>query len=301
VRKTWRLIGLVTGVCLMLFAGPGAKTQEMTALFPDLDGWKKDGAPQMYYPESLFEYINGAADVYVSYGFEELAALNYDSGEKRSLTVDVYRHSNLRNAFGIYSQEKPVDGNFRSIGTEAYYDKGVLNFFHGGYYVKLMGFYLEDDDESILTDLAGSIAERLGGEPAYPPVLACFPAKGKIAHSERYLARDVLGHSFLHGAFAADYEIGDETVRIYIIETDDESASAKMLEKYFEVAGTDGSKPVVNKGTYRFVDPRRSSSGPMNLRMSGKHIWGLFTDDAEVAEAYLAETETNLKKAGLID
>jgi hypothetical protein len=295
MRRTVVLIAL----CLLpSFAANAA--EDLAVLFPELDGWIKDGAPEFYAPEDLFEYINGAADLYLSFDFEQLATLSYEGGGKRSLSVDVYRHADLRNAFGIYSQEKPRTGEFLPIGTQGYYDKGTLNFFHGRHYVKIMGFSLGDEDEKILTEVATEIACRLVGEPAFPKALECFPDEGKIAGSERFLARDVLGHGFLHAAYSADYEIDGSEVRLFLIEGDDEGDANRMFEKYLEIARSGG--PVVEDGaTRRFIDPRRASAETFNLRKAGKYLWGLSANDEKAADRLLDAVEKNLGAHGFVE
>jgi hypothetical protein len=296
-----RCIAPIVAFCLL--ACPTAWSQDaddMGGLFPDIASWTRDGAKAYYAPEDLFEYIDGAADLYLSYEFEELATLAYDGGAKRSLTVDIYRHSDLRNAFGIYSQEKPLEGNYVSIGTEGYYDTGVLNFFHGRYYVKLIGFDLQKEDEKILSDLARQIADRIGGEPEFPRALECFPADGKVARSERFIAQDVLGHGFLHAAYAADYRIDSSSVRVFIIEGKDDADANAMLEKYLELA-REGGEVTADGDTWRFDDPRRSSAERFNLRSSGSYLWGLSANDDKTADRMLGLVEENLKSRGLIE
>jgi len=272
----------------------------MTGFFPELDGWAKEGEPAVYTADNLFEYIDGAADLYLTYAFEELAEQSYTGGEKRSLTVEIYRHRELRDAFGIYSQERPKDGRFMAIGTEAYYDKGVLNFFHGPYYIKITGFYLEEDDERTLTTAAEEVARRLEQKPVFPEVLACFPPESKIAHTECFIAANVLGYGFLHSAYAADYDIGGATTRVFIFEGKDESDARKMFDEYVGLPGT--PEPVVGEdGITRFVDMLRSSLVPMNLRTEGRFLLGVFTSDAAAARSIIEAIEKNLKTHKLIE
>jgi hypothetical protein len=276
---------------------------DTAALLPGLDGWTRDGEAQVYTPESLFEYIDGAADAYLAYDFEELAVLSYNGENKRSITVEIYRHSDLRNAFGIYTQERPQQGNFVPAGTEGYYDAGILNFFHGPYYVKVMGFRLESDDRAVLTAVAKDIAARIGGAPVFPDLLACFPADGRVAHSERYFARDVLGHGFLHSAYAADYESKGAVVRLYLFEGKDETDARKMTDDYLKLAGAGAptrKDPSGKTETYRFKDPRRTAGDPASFRLSGRFFWGLFATDS-AAGSYLDRLETSLKERGLVD
>ena len=295
-------------------APPASAPPEDTVKFlPEIEGWTKDGDPMVYVPETLFEYIDGAADAYLAYEFEELAALSYNGGEKRSITVEVYRHRDLRNAFGIYSQERPQKGNFVDIGTQGYYDTGVLNFFHGPYYVKVMGYYLGNDDQAVLTTTARKIAERLGGPPAFPGILACFPTEGRVSGSERYISRDVLGHGFLHSAYAADYAADPSAdgspVRLFLFEGRDETDARKMLDDYLKLADASPSTRVEAIGPddttgppiYRFTDPRRTTGERANFLLSGRFIWGLFASDAATADRYLERFEENLRAGGFIE
>ena len=277
--------------------------QDTAKLLPDIDGWTRDGEAQIFTPETLFEYIDGAADAYLGYEFEELATAAYNGENKRSITVEVYRHADLRNAFGIYTQERPQQGDFVSIGTEGYYDTGILNFFHGPYYVKVMGFRLADEDQAILTAAAKDVAARIGGTPSFPELLACFPAEGRVARSERYIARDVLGHGFLHCAYAADYETNGAVVRLFLFEGKDEADARKMLDDYLKLAGAGSSRrpePSGKTETYRFKDPRRTADDPASFRLSGRFFWGMFATDS-TASSYLDRLETSLKARGLVD
>jgi hypothetical protein len=263
-----------------------------------------EGEPVFYGPDDLFEYIDGAADAYLSFEFEQLAAASYAAGAKQSLTIEVYRHRDLRNAFGIYSQEKSSKGKFISLGTEGYYETGVVNFFHGPFYIKLAGIHLGGEDEKILIGAATAVAAVLPGEPRYPIVLECFPAGGRIQHSERYVARDVLGHGFLRSAYSADYEAEGKPVRAYIFEADDEADLARMMDAYVEHARNAGSLSEGRGGStlaYRFTDPRKMSDGPMHLRTAGRYAWGLFAESDAIADALLDALETNLRERRLID
>ena len=266
----------------------------------ELDGWIAEPAPSVYDSETLYEYINGAADLYINYDFQELAALNYEKGEDQGITVDIYRHSTPRNAFGIYSQERPREGAFLNIGTQGYHDTGILNFVLGRYYVKLAGFYLGDEDESLLASIAEEVAGRIEDEAGFPKPVICFPDSGRIAHTERYTAVDFLGHAFLHSAYSAEYEVKDQSLTLFILEGDDEEDAVAMTESYLDLARDKGQEITASDGYHRFKDPYYSSGGSMNLKRSGRYVWGLFSDSAPLYEFYLNEIGEALERNGLI-
>jgi ABC-type amino acid transport substrate-binding protein len=277
-----------------------ADEADMTTIFPTLKGWTQKGKPDVYTPDNLFEYINGAAEVFLSYDLQALATITYENRKKNSFTVDVYRHNNNRNGFGIYSAEKPQDGNFIPIGAQGYYEKGILNFLKGTYYVKMSGYDLGDNDKQVLTTAAAAIAETLKGTVGVPTAAKCFPGKGKQANSERYINRNFLGHSFLHSAFTADYEINGRKFQVFIIESENAGDVEKILQSYLDFLKKKGLNVEENKNLYRFQDPYYRSYGTMNLKKSKNYLWGLFSKGNSAAEFFIREIEKNLKKNKLI-
>jgi hypothetical protein len=271
--------------CLAGFTYASVDGSGIAGVFPDVKGWSKDGDPRAYDSETLYEYINGAADLYITYDFQELLTLNYEKGDDQGLAVDIYRHSTPRNGFGIYSQERPTEGNFVSIGTEGYYDQGILNFVMGSYYVKLAGFYLGDKDESLLTSVAEEIAGQLDEK----------------AHTERYIAINFLGHSFLHSAYMTEYEAEGQKFKLFILEAKNEGDALGMVESYLKLARDKGEEVTVGEGQYRFKDPYYGSGGKMNLRQKGRYVWGLFSDAAPLYEFYLDEIGDALVASTLIE
>lgn len=272
-----------------------AADTNMTGIFPHLKGWTAKGKPDIYNPDNLFEYINGAADVFLAYDFRELATLTYENRKKHSFTVDIYRHSNDKNGFGIYSAEKPREGDFIAIGTQGYYEKGILNFLKGSYYVKLSGFDLGDGDKDVLTMAAKALAGALKGTVKFPAGLSCFPEKGKKSQSERYIAENFLGHSFLHSAFLADYDLKGQKYEVFIIETDDEQSADKVLQSYLAFLQKKGKQVDEKNNYYRFQDPYYRSSGTMNLKKNKNYLWGLFSKDDDAAKFFIDAIGKNLK------
>lgn len=273
-----------------------ATSSVMSDLFPKVKDWSFKGKPDVYTPDNLFEYINGAAEVFLMYDFEKLAALTYENQAKQSITVEIYRHRDKTFGFGIYAQEKPQKSAFLPIGTQGYYETGVLNFFKGKYYVKISSFDIKKGEEKILKTLAADVAANLDGQMGFPPVISCFPAKGLVKNSERYIAKHFLGHRFLHSAFTAEYQMAGKEKQIFIIEAEDQSDAEKMVKEYQTFAKNKGIEMEAVAGGLRFVDPYYKSSGPMNLKQRGKYIWGMFCQETTLAEFYIREIEKNLFK-----
>jgi hypothetical protein len=286
---------------MVSFSAVQAKDADMGAIFPKVEGWSVKGKINFYTPDNLYEYINGAADVFLSYDFVKLASLTLENKEKQTFTVDVYRHNNERNGFGIYCQEKPRTGPFMSIGAQGYYEKGILNFLRGGYYVKMSGFDLGDNDKDVLTGYAKKLAKKLAGATGFPAAVKSFPAEGKVADSEGYIAKNFLGHSFLHSAYVANYMVQGRDIQVFIMEGEDAKTVETILKSYLAFVEKKGLAVEKKNGIHRFQDPYYRSSGKMNMQLKGKYLWGLFSKSDQFAETFLSKIASNLKKHKLID
>ena len=298
--KKGAFLTLTVSMCLVLAASAGFA--EVEAMFPDLPGWEPEGEPEIYDADNLFEYINGSAELYLTYDFKEMGTRSYFDEQGRGLTIDIYQHGDRNNAFGIYTQERPNPADFMEIGAQGYYDYGVLNFVRGAYYVKIAGYDLEEFDEEMLSAVGKIVSQRIGGKKDLPGALACFPKDALVKNSEKFIAANFLGHGFLHSAFVAQYRLDRGTTASgFVIAAKDAADADQMLESYLNFVKEKGVSPVEQNGTYRFEDPVARSMGTINLKKSGSYIWGLSTKAGSTADAYISAVETNLKTLKLID
>ena len=137
---------------------PGGKSP----LFPEIRGWKQTGGILTFSPRKLYDYIDGAADLYLTYEFQELKVAEYQNEKKASVTVEVYRHKTPGQAFGIYSQERLSNANFLDIGAQGFIEKNILIFTQANYYVKINSSDTGSEDEEVLLAFAKGIAKNLG-------------------------------------------------------------------------------------------------------------------------------------------
>jgi hypothetical protein len=281
-----RTIGLLLGIVLLWVPGSEAKDVR----FPEIAGWKQSGEIQTFIPKTLYEYINGAADLYLACDFEGLQVAEYGNEKKASVTVEVYRHRTPKDAFGIYSRERLPEGNFLGIGAEGYVDKNILNFLSGRYYVKINSYNTGDEDREVLQAFAVKVAENLGERGGLPAILSAFPAEGKKGHSEKYIARNFLGYSFFNAAFTADYDLPDRKFKLFLIESTDKSDCKNILQQYLRQIKISRNEP--SEGRQTISDPHH---GIIDLYWKGRYIWGtLDLTDADLRSRYLKLFENKL-------
>ena len=274
-------------LCLLLWAGPSlAAGGGNSFAFPAVNGWSLSGQPQVFSPDTLYEYIDGGADLYLKYEFQELQVAEYRK-DKASVTVEVYRHRDARQAFGIYSQERLPSADFVALGTQGYYESTVLNFLQDRYYVKMSSENTGAEDQEVLLAFGRQVSRELGGTASFPGALSALPSEGRKRNSEKFVARDFLGYSFLHSGFAAEYEASGKKFQLFLIEGESPADARTMLDGYLGRIQGPGAKVV--EGPLHAKDPYH---GAIDLYWRGTRIWGtLGLEDPDLRSKYLRQLE----------
>ncbi|MBN1222821.1 MAG: hypothetical protein JXB23_06200 [Candidatus Aminicenantes bacterium] len=236
-------VGAVAFIFSVFLTGGTTGREGQTALnslLPEISGWAQTEKAQNYYPETLFEYINGAAEIYLAYDFRELTVsqLKKDQTEM-NIAVEIYDMGNDKNAFGIYSAERFTDNNFIDVGLQGYLEEGSLNFLVDRYYVKLLCFDCDDQSENVLRQFSKEIVKKAGDKGAFPPLVIKLPREGMIPNTEKYILRNFLGYSFLRNGYSANYMQGDLEFDCFFIEAKSPQDAQDMLTKYLEAKGSD--------------------------------------------------------------
>jgi hypothetical protein len=287
-RRSFRLLFFLSCVLGCTILTGGTMLEGKTLVFPEMNGWKQDGKTQVFSPRTLYEYINGAADLYLAYEFRDLQVAEYKGEKKAGVTVEVYRHKDPTQAFGIYSQERLANAKFVDLGAQGYHEPNVLNFLTGPYYVKINGFNTGEDDEKILLPFAKKVEETLGGKTSLPPILSSFPAEGKKKNTEKFISKNFLGYSFFHSGYTADYEVAGKKFKIFVIEGKDLEDCRGMMERYLKQTGREGKQ--ASEGSHQLKDPYH---GEVDIFWKGKFIWGILDlNDPNLRSQYLQKLKS---------
>jgi len=266
VKNALLLAVLVSVAALAGCGGEGSGTAHPDAVVEGQppaapSGWSISEGPTSYDSETLFEYLNGGAPLYLDYGFASLTQTRYQLGDDpfASVTLDVYDMGSELGAFGIYRGILPPEPDIMSWGAEGYRSGTVAAAWKGTVYVH--GEADDDRPELVagLEHLMGRAVAAIEGSAVLPPILEVFPRNDLRAGSERYVAADLFGHAFLPGGFVAGYQRDGGEVELFFSEMGSAVEAEEALEllrahetEWGEVgADIDG----FGEGGFRFTDP----------------------------------------------
>lgn len=170
-----------------------SKEEEKTGiakLLPDkieLRDWRPADTVQVYVGQDLYELIDGGAEIYHEYGFNQVAAREYTNGDK-SIMAEVFEMADPRSAFGIYTFKTGKNGKRVHIGDEGQLSDYYLNFRKGNYVVTLTGYDSDVATIQGLNTIANQISDRIKGLPNVPTdILSMLPQDGLIDGNVVYI------------------------------------------------------------------------------------------------------------------
>jgi len=248
VKLVSSLAAVAISAGILVVPGEGQERRPnpaLAALVPQAEGWKQAEAPQTFFPESLYEYIDGAAESYLSYDFGELLVLQLknEAKEERTLTVEIYDMGQPANAFGIFSAERYPENTAVPVGDLGYIEGESLNFMAGRFYVKLLSFGLGEGTAPALTDYAQKLAGAVAEKGVLPALLQSFPKENLVPQSEKYIKKNFLGYEFLHDGYVATYKVDGQEFECFMAESGSDKDAEAALSRLLEVFAKDKQVP----------------------------------------------------------
>lgn len=254
--------------------------------FPELTGYRKNTEYPVFTTNNLWDFIDGAAELYLSYGFVDLHVAEYKKG-KNVIKLEIYRLGDHTSAFGIYSTERSSSFSYIILGAQGYIADRAINFFKGNYYIKIRTYSKSEKTMQAAESLALRVADVLEGSKDMPSALSLFPSQGKKPNEEMYINANVLGHKFLNRAYKANYEAGPDLFSVFIVDSKTPEEAWKSAEAYLTSAGIDPLEST--NGKYVLSD---GYNGTIFLAWKENRIViisGLSKDQADIADQYTSE------------
>jgi Family of unknown function (DUF6599) len=225
-------------------AQPRRGSPEITGLVPKLDAWSPTEAVRSYFPDDLFEYIDGAAESYLSYDFRELAVADFErTGTDATMTLEIYDMGTPVNAFGIFGAERYPDNAAVPVGELGYFEGEALNFLAGRFYVKMLAFGLGQGTEPFLREAGLKVASKIKPAGGLPTFVLAFPKEGLVARSEKYIKKNFMGYEFLRDGYVASYGAGEREIEGFFIDGRSEKEAEAMRAKLVAALAADGQAP----------------------------------------------------------
>ncbi len=271
-KTTFSNAALVLATILLLGCGERAPESSMPPvadLLPERIGaWIRGDVTDTYDRETIFDYIDGAGEVYRSYAFSQVAVARYGQGGGPDMTVELFDMGNPHDAYGVFSyareQEQPgIGGGYELKGR-------VLCFWQDRYYICAASEASAADTDTALLELARGISESLPSGSEQPDLVHMLPSEGLVPLSSRffhlhqslnyhyYLAQDnILNLGPETDAVMARYQPGSTYLLILQYESDGDANRALSSFRQRYLPDAPGAEFAITENG-RFVASRQS-------------------------------------------
>jgi hypothetical protein len=277
---------------LVLFLAPAVTAGKASDYFPD----ESAGKIEVFVGKKLFDYMNGGAELYLAYGFVEIAVWNYSTAGNQA-TVGIYEMGGPAEAYGIFSHTSkgdPVD-----VGVPAVLARGMLSFYKGKFYVRVVAKSDPVKARDLLIHLGKQVAAAVPGKPHMPEEVGLLP-QGAVEGSLRYLVNpetartvwfDGEGELILTEkarAVTAFYQGGDADIQATRISYPDKAAAIKACRALGKQLSL---KTAESKGECNASGKTEDDAFTVLAAKDGVLRWVTGAPDQKSASAWLAKVK----------
>ena len=217
MNKLLKIIYFILPAFIFILLTMNTYSQNLEDLFPEeTEGYKATEPVNYYTPENLFEYINGGAELFISYNFGKVLSRTYERAGEPKIVVEIFDMGEAKNAFGVFSHGREVLDETYGQGSETYV--GAILFWKDRFYVSIVTDEETEVSKKAIHMMAAGIDKLIPAEGELPDILNWIPEEELVPESVFYFHHYVWMNAFY-------YIAGDNFLAI------DESADA-ILAKY---------------------------------------------------------------------
>jgi hypothetical protein len=212
--------------------------QKLAALIPPTLGPYVSEADQTFDAESIFDYIDGAGEVYRSYNMRFLVARRFHKDGKPDIVVDLFDMGSPEDAFGVFTHD--LDGEDAGVGQGSNYKAGLLSFWKDRYFGSVYAEEETVEAKGLVLELGRRIAAAIPNRGEKPVLLRFLPPEGLDTGRVRFFHNhSVLNYHYFVAdtnillldqktdAVLADYGGKDDRSRLLVVAYADAAAAAK--------------------------------------------------------------------------
>lgn len=154
----------------------GGNVEELYQSIPkQVQQWKTEDKDEIYNRETLYNYMDGGAELYLAYDFKKVWVRRFTGPDENEIVLDIYDMGSSAEAFGIFScgrEDEEAD-----IGQGSEYGSGLLRFWKDRYFVSIVAIGDEQIAEQPILELGKVVADAIAQPGSEPELIKYLPEK----------------------------------------------------------------------------------------------------------------------------
>jgi hypothetical protein len=254
--------------------------------------WTTAEEDRLYEDRTIFDYIDGAAEVYRAYNMQRCLSRRYVTPQGPAIILDIFDMGSSQDAYGVFTHDQ--DGEKLNLGQGAYFRAGWLSLWKDRFFISIYAERETEASRAAVLALGETVSSLVTREGPKPRILSSLPQEGLQRESIKYFHNHVVLNRHYYLTTENMLNLGkatDGALASYSRET----GSARLL--YIEYPDP-GSAKAAHEAFLRHYLPDGGPSGMALLenkqwcgvRLKGKGLAiVLEADNRELAQSLLQE------------
>jgi len=241
------------------------------------EGWVMEEKPALYTEETLFDHINGEAELYFPFGFDALATARYvkKAPGGAEIVADVYRMGSLLDAFGIWSNYRKADTPGCVLGADCVLASSQMLFYQDRYFVRLQATGMPAPAQEAFIACGRALSQKLPPGKGRPGELELLRVRGVVPKTERYIPQSVLGYPFFRRGLTAESNLAGQRTQVFVVIEESAAASRKAFDQYLASLKESGrDAKLTGTGDRVSLDGSDPLYGKVIVELSGRYLIG---------------------------
>jgi len=315
-QKTFRLF-LTFILVSSLFGGTKSEMKAQKINLPKTVGsWTRPDSPRIVTSQNIFDYMNGAGELYVGYRFEHLEVYEYTSSQEDDILVELYFMSTSDDAFGLLSLDwggEPValsdsaqnkKNQIQPQSIRALYGEATRETPASKKAVLSLGKAIAGDQKNPQDpELLKALSSQVGSDWKLRKDRMSFFRSYLVLNSIYYLSpQNILSLDHSAEAVTAPYEkvnkAGDAMrIQVLLVKYENPERARKALDHFHDAFLPEHRKDIKPDSTVENPSFFEVEEGWLGYQLKGKYLAIVFDcPDQESAQYIINQNVSNLSK-----
>jgi hypothetical protein len=242
---------------------------DVTKLLPEkVKEWQAVNEAEFYDGQTIYDYMNGAGEVYKQYDFKQLYSRRFERAENPAITLEIFDMTTSIDAYGIFSHTRSGEAIIVGQGGA---DMGpAIGFWKERFFVYISTEKETSHSKEAMLSFAHTVANAIQETGSKPGILDLLPKENLVENEIHYSRSFVLSNTRYFIAtenildidsktevLIALYRNQDTTFKLMLIQYPEEiraSRAEKNFIKFYRPELSDSTVFAIEDGTWCGVE-----------------------------------------------
>ena len=196
--------------------------------------------------DTLYEKINGQAELYLSSGFVDLTCQRFVAADNPDLWLEtfVYNMGTDRNSFAVYSRQRRDAAQSVESLPIAYRTPNALFASHGALYIEIISAVSSEQADAAMHAIATGLTQATPKPGKTITGLDWFPPQGRNPDSLTIISANAFGFEKLDQVTTVTYSLNNTEVTAFVSQRPSKEDARALADEFRNFLLTYGGRPL---------------------------------------------------------